>query len=316
VAEEIAPGIHRLATDYPHVCGLPLWLHVIDAGSELVLLDSGIASTPESSTAPELADLGLGLSDLTLVVNSHAHPDHMGGNAVLRKHSGARFAAPALEAGWLEDNERLLTELWGSDPDALDLSESERTELLEMLDERVRIDVLLRDGDRLPGERPLQVITTSGHSPGHIAVLDETSRTLFTFDDVQGRGRPFLDSELWLAPLYTDVTRYTNGLRRLLELDFDALVPSHGDAMDATAGRKLIEESLEWVTGVDELTVGLLRSKGSLTVRDLAGAIGTELGAYGGINLQTVRMARAHLEHLARRGGAETRWHRPTDRFR
>ncbi|MFG1910203.1 MBL fold metallo-hydrolase [Kribbella sp. NPDC048928] len=309
---EIAPGIHRLATDYPHVCGLPLWLHVIDAGNELVLLDAGIASTPESSTAPELSALGLGLSDLTLIVNSHAHPDHMGGNAVLRKHSAAaRFAAPALEAGWLEDNERLIDELWGSDPDAMDLSEDERSELFGMLDERVRIDVLLRDGDRLPGERPLQVITTSGHSPGHIAVLDETSRTLFTFDDVQGRGRPYLESELWLAPLYTDVTRYTTGLTRLLELDFDVLVPSHGDAMDATAGRRLIEESLEWVTAVDALSTRLLRNRGSLTVRDLADAIGTDLGRYGGINLQTVRMARAHLEHLARTGGAETRWHHP-----
>lgn len=306
---EIAPGIHQLATDYPHVCGLPLWLHVIDAGSELVLLDAGIASTPESTTAPELAALGLGLPDLTLVVNSHAHPDHMGGNAVLQKHSGARFAAPALEAGWLEDNERLLAELWGSDPDALDLTEAERSELLEMLDDRVRIDVLLRDGDRLPGDRPLQVITTSGHSPGHIAVLDEPSRTLFTFDDVQGRGRPYLDSSVWLAPLYTDVVRYTNGLRRLLELDFDALVPSHGDALDATAGRQRIEDSLAWVDDVNTLTADLLRARGSLTVRDLADAIGTDLGAYGGVNLQTVRMARAHLEHLAHRGAAEPRWH-------
>ncbi len=66
-----------------------------------------------------MAQLGLGLADLTLVVNSHAHPDHMGGNAVLKRHSGARIAAPALEAGWLEDNEKLLDELWGSDPAAL-----------------------------------------------------------------------------------------------------------------------------------------------------------------------------------------------------
>jgi glyoxylase-like metal-dependent hydrolase (beta-lactamase superfamily II) len=306
---EIAPGIHRLATDYPQVCGLPLWLHVIDAGSELVLLDAGIASTPESSTAPELAALGLGLSDLTLVVNSHAHPDHMGGNAVLQKHSGARFAAPALEAGWLEDNERLLSELWGSDPDAMEVSAAERAELLGMLDERVRVDVLLRDGDRLPGDRSLQVITTSGHSPGHIAVLDETSRTLFTFDDVQGRGRPYLDSSVWLAPLYTDVNRYTAGLTRLLELDFDALVPSHGDSMDATAGRRAVEDSLEWVSDVDALTRRLLQKRGSLTVRELAGAIGSELGEYGGVNLQTVRMARAHLEHLALQRDAVPRWH-------
>ncbi|MFI6830325.1 MBL fold metallo-hydrolase [Kribbella sp. NPDC050241] len=306
---EIAPGIHRLATDYPHVCGLPLWLHVIDAGSELVLLDAGIASTPEVATAPELAGLGLGLADLTLVVNSHAHPDHMGGNAVLKRASGARVAAPAAEVGWLEDNELLLTELWGSDPAAMDLSSAERSELLEMLDERVRVDVLLRDGDYLPLDRSLRVMTTSGHSPGHIAVLDESSRTLFSFDDVQGRGQPYLDSSTWLAPLYTDVDRYVGGLNRLLELDFDALVPSHGDVLDSVAGRKRITESLEWVAEVEALTVKLLRTKGSLMVRELATVIGTDLGNYGGINLQTVRMARAHLEHLARQGDVEPRWH-------
>ncbi|MFG1628250.1 MBL fold metallo-hydrolase [Kribbella sp. NPDC049227] len=309
MAVEIAPGIHRLATDYPHVCGLPLWLHVIDAGSELVLLDAGIASTPESATAPELAGLGLRLTDLTLVVNSHAHPDHMGGNAVLKRASGARVAAPAAEVGWLEDNELLLTELWGSDPAAMDLSPAERSELLEMLDERVRVDVLLRDGDYLPLDRSLRVMTTSGHSPGHIAVLDESSGTLFSFDDVQGRGQPYLGSSTWLAPLYTDVDRYVGGLNRLLELDFDALVPSHGDVLESDAGRQRITESLEWVAEVEALTVKLLRAKGSLTVRELATAIGTDLGSYGGINLQTVRMARAHLEHLARQGDVEPRWH-------
>jgi len=309
VPTEIAPGIHRLATDYPHVCGLPLWLHVIDAGSELVLLDAGIASTPEAATAPELAKLGLGLADLTLVVNSHAHPDHMGGNAVLKASSGARVAAPAAEVGWLEDNETLLTELWGSDPAALDLSPAERDELLGMLDERVRVDVLLRDGDLLPADRPLRVITTSGHSPGHIAVLDETSRTLFSFDDVQGRGQQFLDGSVWLAPLYTDVERYVGGLNRLLELDFDFLVPSHGDVLNADAGRKRINDSLEWVDDIHSFTRSLLRTKGSLTVRDLAGAIGTEMGDFGGLCLQTVRMARAHLELLSRQRGAEPRWH-------
>lgn len=309
---EIAAGVHRLATDYPHVCGLPLWLHVIEAGSELVLLDAGIASTPEAATAPELAKLGLGLADLTLVVNSHAHPDHMGGNAILKERSGARLAAPALEAGWLEDNERLITELWGSDPAAFELSGEERAELLDMLGERPRIDVLLRDGDLLPaGHRALRVITTSGHSPGHIAVLDEESRTLFTFDDVQGRGQQYLDSSLWLAPLYTNVDHYVTGLEQLLDLDFDTVVPSHGDVLDADAGRKRIAESLQWVDDVQALTIKLLRSKGSLTVQELATAIGTDLGNYGGVCLQTVRMARAHLERLARQGDAQTRWHHP-----
>ena len=309
---EIAAGVFRLATDYPHVCGLPLWLHVIDAGDELVLLDAGISSTPESATGPELAALGMELSDLTLVVNSHAHPDHMGGNSVLKRLSQARLAAPAAEVGWLEDNELLLRELWGSDPAALELDQGEREELLQMLGERVRVDVLLRDGDLLPTpDRSLRVITTSGHSPGHIAVLDEQTRTLFAFDDVQGRGQPYLDGSVWLAPLYTDVERYTNGLRRLLELDFDALVPSHGDVLTADQGRQRIELSLEWVQQTHEHAADLLHRRHSLTVRELAGSIGTELGDFGGLCLQTVRMARAHLEQLAREGGAEPRWHHP-----
>jgi glyoxylase-like metal-dependent hydrolase (beta-lactamase superfamily II) len=309
---EIAPGVHRLQTDYPHVCGLPLWLHLIDAGDELVLLDAGIASTPEAATGPELGKLGLGLGDLTLVVNSHAHPDHMGGNSVIKERSGARLAAPAAEAGWLEDNETLLRELWGSDPAALDLDPAERAELLEMLGDRVRIDVLLRDGDLLPtGDRPLRVITTSGHSPGHIAVLDERTRTLFAFDDVQGRGQPYLDGSVWLAPLYTDVERYAGGLNRLLELDFDALVPAHGEVLTADQGRQRVEQSLEWVHDTHEHTAAQLRRRGSLTVRELADSIGTELGDFGGVCLQTVRMARAHLELLAREGGAEPRWHHP-----
>src|SRR5215207_6345877 len=138
MATEIAPGVYRLQTDYPQVCGLPLWLHVIGSGDDLVLLDAGVASTPGSTTSPELASLGLALSDVTLVVNSHAHPDHMGGNANLRKLTSAKLAGPAAEVAWLEDNDTLLRELWGADPDAFGLSSSERAVLLGMLDERVR----------------------------------------------------------------------------------------------------------------------------------------------------------------------------------
>ena len=84
------------------------------------------------------------------------------------------------------------------------------------------------------------------------------------------------------------------------------------DPVDADAGRRQIEASLEWVADVDTLTTKLLRARGSLTVRDLATAIGTDLGQYGGINLQTVRTARAHLDHLAHQRAAIPHWHLPT----
>ena len=307
---ELAPGVHQLATDYPHICGLPLWLHVVSDGDELVLLDAGTSRTTEAATEPELAALGVALDDLSLVVNSHAHPDHMGGNEVLAARTGARFAAPAAEVARLEDNELLLEQLWGASPEAYRLSEADRAETLELLGGRVRIDHLLRDRDRVPtASGSLVVVETSGHSPGHIALLHEPSRTLFSFDDVQGRGVPFLDSDLWLGPLYEDVSRYRAGLMRLLDVDFDALVPSHGDPLDESAGHLRIEESVTWIDEVDAHARALLRRQGSLDVPELAASIGTELGSFGGICLQTVQMARAHLDQLTREGLVAPRWH-------
>ena len=307
---ELAPGVHQLATDYPHTCGLPLWLHVVLDGDELVLLDSGTSRTTEAATEPELAVLGLALDDLSLVVNSHAHPDHMGGNEVLAARTGARFAAPAAEVARLEDNDLLLEQLWGASPEAYRLSDDDRSETLDLLGARVRIDHLLRNGDRVPtANGSLVVVETSGHSPGHIALLHEPSRSLFSFDDVQGRGVPFLDSDLWLGPLYEDVSRYRAGLVRLLDLEFDTLVPAHGDPMDASAGRLRIEESVTWIDDVDAHARLLLRRRGSLDVAELAASIGTELGNFGGSCLQTVQMARAHLDHLTREGLVAPRWH-------
>ena len=308
---ELAHGVHQLATDYPHCCGLPLWLHVVRDGDELVLLDAGTSRTTEAATEPELAALGIALDDLSLVVNSHAHPDHMGGNEVLNARTRARFAAPAAEVARLEDNDLLVEQLWGASPEAYELPAADRAETVDLLGGRVRIDHLLRDGDRVPtASGSLVVIETSGHSPGHIALLHEPSRTLFSFDDVQGRGVPFLDSDLWLGPLYEDVSRYRAGLLRLLDLEFDALVPSHGDPLDASAGRQRIEESLTWVDDVDAHARILLRRRGSLDVAELAGSIGTELGNFGGICLQTAQMARAHLDQLTRAGLVAPRWHR------
>jgi glyoxylase-like metal-dependent hydrolase (beta-lactamase superfamily II) len=308
---ELRDGWLRLETNYADLCGVPLWLHAIADGDQLVLLDSGVASTPQATLRDEFRRAGLRIEDLTLVVNSHAHPDHMGGNAALRALSRTAFAAPAAEADWLEDNDRLLRELWGASPEAYDLSEPERAEVVGLLDERVRIDRFLRDGDTidLPGGA-LRIVTTSGHSPGHLAVHDPARRLLFTFDDVQGRGLPLPHGQPTLAPLYLDCDRYETGLRHLRTLDFDLLIPAHGPALDRAAGLARIDESLAFVADADAFTLDHLDRHGSTGVRDLAEAIGTKLGAFGGVNLQTVSIARAHLNRLTRQGAAEPRWHR------
>lgn len=301
----------RIETEYLQACGLPLWLNALPHEQGILLLDSGTSQTPEASIRRALADAGHRIEDITLVVNSHAHPDHMGGNAALQAISAPVFAGPAAEAGWLEDNDLLVSQLWEPHPDAFRLTAVERADLLGLLDERVRVEHLLRDGDTLTvGDTSLDVVTTSGHSPGHIAVHDPDHRLLFTFDDVQGAGVPIAHSDVWLAPLYHDVDRYRAGLRRLLQLDFDTLVPAHGPPLNHEQGVARIHESLEFVDTAEVFVQDFLEAQNDIGLRDLAEALGTRLGPYGGATLQSVSVAKAHLDHEVRRGTATSRWRR------
>lgn len=304
-------GWFALRTEYLQVCGLPLWLHAFADSSGVVLLDSGIAGTPETSIRGELADAGLRIEDVSLVINSHAHPDHMGGNGSLDAISSPMFAGPALEAGWLEDNDLLLGELWDANPDAYTMSAAERAEVTEQLGHRVRVERLLRDDDEIVlNETVLRVITTSGHSPGHIAVHDSERGVLFTFDDVQGRGLPIAGSRHHLAPLYLNVDRYRAGLKRLRDLDFTMMRPSHGEPLDHDSAMVRLEESLTFVDSAEDFVREYLDRHEVVQLEDLAVAMGNRLGPYGGANLQTRSIAKAHLDHLVRAGEIAPQWRR------
>ena len=301
--KRLADGWFQIRTEYLEFCGLPLYLHAYAGADGIVLLDSGVAATPAASVRPELAAAGLAIEDISLVVNSHAHPDHMGGNAALAAISDPVFAGPAAEAEWLEDNDALIDQLWEANPDAYRLSGPDRADLLGQLGERPRVERLLRDGDRIDlTEGALTVVSTSGHSPGHIALHDASRGLLFTFDDVQGAGVPLAHTDTWLPPLYHDVRRYRAGLRRLAALDFTTMLPSHGDPLDVDAGQARIAASLRFVDTAEELVAGYLDRHSPVRLGDLARELGTRLGSFGGINLQTMSIAKAHLDDLVRRG--------------
>lgn len=86
-------------TYYVGVAGLSVVAIKTDAG--LILLDGGL---PQSASLVEanLRKLGWRVQDVRLIVNSHAHYDHVGGIGALQRWSGARVAASASGARALE----------------------------------------------------------------------------------------------------------------------------------------------------------------------------------------------------------------------
>jgi metallo-beta-lactamase class B len=112
------------------------------------LIDGGIPQTAPMIEA-NLAALGFSIRDVRYLLNSHAHADHAGGLAQLKRDSGAFFAAsaadrPILEAGRISYGP---SADFGFPP--------------------VRVDRIIADGDTLTlGGVTLTAHLTPGHTPG------------------------------------------------------------------------------------------------------------------------------------------------------
>lgn len=89
-----------------------------------------------------------------------------------------------------------------------------------------------RDGDAVG---PLRAIATPGHAPDHMAFI--YGRVAFTGDAVAGAGSSFI------VPGGGGLGRYLEALRRLRELDLEALCPGHGPIVNDP--RAKLDEYLE-----------------------------------------------------------------------
>jgi glyoxylase-like metal-dependent hydrolase (beta-lactamase superfamily II) len=60
-------------------------------GDSFALVDTCVADTPQQVLVPALAAIGMALSDVDLILNTHVHVDHTGGTASAKQASGARI---------------------------------------------------------------------------------------------------------------------------------------------------------------------------------------------------------------------------------
>ena len=74
-------------------------------GKKVCLIDTGVSGTA-AQLETYLKKLGHSMEQVSLVLLTHAHPDHIGGCLALKKNSSASFGAHAAEKGWIEDVEK------------------------------------------------------------------------------------------------------------------------------------------------------------------------------------------------------------------
>src|SRR5215471_20947187 len=86
LAKQVHPKIFQIAAPFENNGIVNCYL--IDAPRR-ALIDTGTSSVPQAWLLPALAELGWQLSDLRIIINTHLHIDHAGGNAEMLELSGA-----------------------------------------------------------------------------------------------------------------------------------------------------------------------------------------------------------------------------------
>jgi glyoxylase-like metal-dependent hydrolase (beta-lactamase superfamily II) len=167
-------------------------------GEQLCLIDTGPVGGQQAIVA-ELADLGRSVKDIDLVINTHEHPDHIGGNTFFHEAAQPVFACHSAAVRWIE---------------TLDVQFKERPifKFYSLAGQPVAIQQKLEDGQEidLGSGITLKVIFTPGHSPGSISLYCPQDGSLIVADAIQPVDR---------LPLYIDLADTRRSLQRLLALE-------------------------------------------------------------------------------------------------
>ncbi|MFI1159096.1 MBL fold metallo-hydrolase [Streptomyces sioyaensis] len=121
------------------------------------------------------------ISDRHRVLLTHAHPDHVQGAAELRRRTGAEILIHEADRPWLEAGRVPAHGRSGALGRLID-------RLPKLHWTPVAADGTVADGELVEGAGGLRVLHTPGHSPAHIVLLHEPTRTLRTGDAVFHRG--------------------------------------------------------------------------------------------------------------------------------
>ncbi|MBN1321917.1 MAG: MBL fold metallo-hydrolase [Thermoleophilia bacterium] len=211
---------------------LAVWWAAMQIDLQVYLLEGealGLVDTagPGASLVEALAAEGRAPGEVSLVLNTHAHADHAGGNHTVKARGGGRLCIHKDDAPFLEDPGLCFDRFFGPRTRMLrgdEAAAAERAAYIEGMGGGLAADRLLEDGDLLDlgGSLEIRVIHLPGHTPGSVGFFWEKEGILIAGDSVAGLGTP--EGSL---PLIFDLVAYQGSIARLLEIPVARLYTSH-----------------------------------------------------------------------------------------
>jgi glyoxylase-like metal-dependent hydrolase (beta-lactamase superfamily II) len=233
--ERVAYGLWSIPVPIPDNPLRYVLVYAIEAGEGLILVDAGWhddASWQALTTG--LESFGSGVCDVTGVLVTHFHGDHLGLAGRIREASGAWIAMHELDAAELK-NIPSDVDRWFADTidhlEAHGVPVAEARNLAEAMDLEAWANPPLPDRHITDGEiirargRLLRAIWTPGHTPGHTCFYDARHRQLFSGDHVLPRITPQIS--VFGNNQRDALGEFLHSLSRLDRLAVGEVLPAH-----------------------------------------------------------------------------------------
>ncbi len=217
---EIIANVHLI----PNIVANP---YLIIDPDGLTLIDAGLPGSHKKILG-YIAGLGRSPSDLKRIIITHSDMDHVGGLSAIKKSSGARIYASAIESDAMSK---------GSSSRKVKPRNFFRKLLMSVAGRFMRAvpiqaDEILSEGQVLPVLGGLRVVETPGHTPGHISFFSPSTGILFTGDSIVAREGGLVRS---LQALTWDEAKADESARKQAALGARIVCSGHGPVvMDAS----------------------------------------------------------------------------------
>ncbi len=254
-----------------------VYVYLIYGTHGVCLIDSGVSSA-EQKIFDYLRSTERRVSDISLIVQTHTHPDHIGASRTIKGETGCGVAVHAAEKPRIENVQ-------------LQARERPVPGFNDLVAGSLAVNRLLQDGDvfDLGCGLKLEVFHTPGHSKGSVSIQLLGYRVLFSGDAIPVPGE---------LPIYEDVPASVATIRKLKAVpDLRHLLSSWDEPRQGAAIYERMDEGLAYIQRVHDAVRKCSDGAAEPDLQKLTPCVLTELGMPP--ELANPLVARTFAAHLA-----------------
>lgn len=210
---------------------------------ELMLIDAGPYTNGKSEKLRfALKKLGFDIKDISRIIYTHSHPDHMGGGIGIDEYKGIRHCIYWEAKEWVEQYgeyvslvksiaKNIFHEQLVLYPEVVSMYFDVIDHFWNLSSGKIEITEALHDGDLIStGEFKFKIIYTPGHSPWDISLWEEKNALLFSGDFLLSKSSTLTGG---FNGFGSDLVSYESSIKKIHEyLDKTRCIfPAHGPSI-------------------------------------------------------------------------------------